>query len=140
MSKDNVAEIKRAASHIDATDLGNGRWAHYADETSRWWIVTEDELAELCEYLDSDDEQIAADAYSHWCAGTDAVEMPSGWSPGSARFGFEARTDGQWSAYAAGTQGDSNYFDSREEAEAELPRLAASLDCDVADVRVVEVV
>ncbi len=75
-------DVERAAQHIGATELSDGRWAHYADETSRWYIVTASELAELCEYLDSDDKAVSGDAYSHWCAGTSAEEMPEGWAPG----------------------------------------------------------
>ena len=78
---DHAARVARAASRIDATELADGRWAHYADETSRWYVVTADELEELCDYLDSDDEQVSGDAYSHWCAGTSAQEMPKGWTP-----------------------------------------------------------
>ena len=56
------------------------------------------------------------------------------------RFGFEARTkDGRWSREAAGEQDASNYLDTREAAEAELPRLAEALGCSIDDVRVVEV-
>jgi hypothetical protein len=81
MSIPNVSRLQRAASHIDATDLGDGRWAHYADETSRWYVVTADELEELCDYLDDEAEQISSDAYSHWCAGSSSEEMPGGWTP-----------------------------------------------------------
>ncbi len=77
-------KLKRAAEHIDATDLGDGRWAHYATETRCWYVVTADELAELCDYLDDEDERVSKDAYSHWCAGTSAEEMPEGWTPESA--------------------------------------------------------
>lgn len=73
--------IDRAAQHIEATDLGGGRWAHYATETSTWWVVSTAELESLCDYLDDEDEQVSGDAYSHWCAGTVAEEMPSGWTP-----------------------------------------------------------
>lgn len=73
--------LTRAAKHIDATELPDGSWAHYAAETSTYWVVTAEELAELCDYLDSDDQQISGDAYSHWCAGTSAQEMPRGWTP-----------------------------------------------------------
>lgn len=77
----NVADIKRAAKHIDAVELDDGNWAHYATETSAWWVVSPEELAELCEYLDSDDEEISSDAYSHWCSGGPGKEMPEGWEP-----------------------------------------------------------
>ncbi len=73
--------VERAAKEIDATELDDGRWAHRDDAMGRWYVVTADELAELCDYLDHDDEQISKDAYSHWCAGTSAEEMPRGWSP-----------------------------------------------------------
>lgn len=74
--------VARAAEHVDATELSDGRWAHHADETQRWYIVTEDDLESLCDYLDSDDNEIAGNAYSHWCAGTTtSEEMPAGWTP-----------------------------------------------------------
>jgi hypothetical protein len=85
-----AARLARAAAHIDATDLGDGRWAHYADETSTWWVVTADELEELCDYLDSDDEQVSGDAYSHWCAGTSGEEMPAGWTPDGPKLPADA--------------------------------------------------
>lgn len=57
-----------------------------------------------------------------------------------SRWGFEARNEyGIWTREAAGVQDDSNYLDSREAAEAELPRLAKMLGCDVGLVRVVEI-
>ena len=71
--------INRAADHIDATELPDGNWAHYDDAMGRYYVVTADELAELCDYLDDTDPQISSDAYSHWCAGTSAIEMPDGW-------------------------------------------------------------
>jgi len=77
-----MTKLQRAAKHIDATDLGDGQWAHYAAETSCYYVVTADELEELCDYLDDEDPQISRDAYSHWCAGTSAREMPRGWVPG----------------------------------------------------------
>lgn len=73
--------LARAAKHIDATDIGDGKWAHYADETSRWYVVTAAELEELCDYLEHESLTIRADAYSHWCAGTNSEEMPAGWNP-----------------------------------------------------------
>lgn len=57
-----------------------------------------------------------------------------------SRYCFEALVDGQWSREAAGQQDASNYPASREAAEAELPRLAETLECDVSEVRVVRVV
>lgn len=77
----NVADIKRAAEHIDATELEDGNWAHYATETSTWWVVTPEELADLCAYLDNEDEEVSSDAYSHWCSSGPGKEMPEGWEP-----------------------------------------------------------
>lgn len=71
--------LARAAEHIDAVQIGAERWAHYAAETSSWWVVSADELESLCDYLD--DETIRGDAYSLWCADTDAREKPIGWEP-----------------------------------------------------------
>jgi hypothetical protein len=77
----NLHNVTRAAKHIDATELSDGRWAHYDDAAAAWFVVAADDLADLCDYLDDSDPVIASDAYSHWCAGTSAAEMPSGWSP-----------------------------------------------------------
>jgi len=58
------------------------------------------------------------------------------------RYRFEARDQyyGHWSEECAGQQDESNYVDSREEAESMLGELAAVLGIPVKDVRVVEVV
>lgn len=69
--------LARAAKHVDAMDLGDDRWAHYADETARWYVVSADDLAELCDYLDDE----STGGYSRWCADTDSEEMPAGWKP-----------------------------------------------------------
>ena len=74
-----AARIARAAKHTDAVQVSPRRYAHYADETGTWWVVSAAELAELCDYLD--DPDTASDAYSHWCAGTSSREMPRGWTP-----------------------------------------------------------
>lgn len=90
-------ELARAAKHLDATDIGEGRWAYYAEETGRYYVVEADALEALAaDYLDSDDEDIRADAYSHWCAGegSDAKRMPTDWSPGDESVGSERRYSG----------------------------------------------
>lgn len=74
--------LARAAAHIEAVELADGTWAHYADETSTWYVVDADDLESLCDYLDDEDPSISRDAYSHWCAGTTSEEMPEGWEPG----------------------------------------------------------
>jgi hypothetical protein len=73
--------LRRAASHINAIELHDGCWAHYAEETGHWYIITAHELEELCDYLDDSDPEISSNAYSHWCAGTNAEEQPKGWEP-----------------------------------------------------------
>lgn len=53
-------------------------------------------------------------------------------------YAYEARlANGSWSVQAAGQQDRSNYIATREQAEAGLPALAASLGCSLDDVRVV---
>lgn len=77
-----MERLQRASDRINATDLGDGMWAYWADEVDRYCVVDADDLEELCDYLDADDEQVRDDAFSHWCAGTLADEMPRGWEPG----------------------------------------------------------
>jgi len=73
--------VTRAARHIDAVHIGSGDWAHWDDDTRRYWVVDEDDLASLTEYLDHEDADIRRDAYSHWCASVTPREMPKGWCP-----------------------------------------------------------
>jgi hypothetical protein len=75
------AALARAAKELDAVEVSLGAWAHYDDGMRRWYRVTAEELAELCDYLDDENAQVSSDAYSHWCAGTMAEEMPEGWEP-----------------------------------------------------------
>ena len=73
--------LDRAVTELDAVELSDGRYAYY-DGMGRWYIVTAADLESyVTDYLGSDDEAITADAYSHWCAGTVAEEMPRGWDP-----------------------------------------------------------
>lgn len=81
MTTIDTAKLARAADHISAVRMGDGRYAYYAEEISAYVVVTAEGLAELCDYLDDDDADIRRDAYSHWCAGTPGEEMPSGWEP-----------------------------------------------------------
>jgi hypothetical protein len=73
--------LARAVDHLDAVRLSDGRYAYHDDGMRRWYLVSASDLADLVDYLDSDDEAIMADAYSHWCAGSIAQEMPAGWTP-----------------------------------------------------------
>jgi hypothetical protein len=76
-----AAALARAADHLAAQRLADGRYAYEDDGMRRWYVVSASDLADLVDYLDSDDDAIASDAYSHWCAGSVAQEMPAGWTP-----------------------------------------------------------
>jgi hypothetical protein len=65
-----TTRLDRAIEHLSAEALASGEYAHYDDGTRKWHIVDADDLESLCDYLDSEDADIRADAYSHWCAGT----------------------------------------------------------------------
>lgn len=73
--------LVRAADHLRAVELPDGRWAHRDDATQSWWVTTAEELGALCDYLDHEREDIARDAYSHWCAGSSAEEQDADWEP-----------------------------------------------------------
>lgn len=71
--------LQRGIARIDAEligkdDLGIVQYRYYADETSAYYRVTEDEIEELGDMLVNPDPQISGDAYSHWCAGTETRE------------------------------------------------------------------
>lgn len=66
--------VQRAVERLNATQISPRRWAYYADEVSSWFVVSSADMQYLGELL-------ADDAYSHWCAGTVAREMPQGWQP-----------------------------------------------------------
>jgi hypothetical protein len=74
--------LDRATTELGAVELSDGQYAYYDEGMDRWYIVTAADLESyVTDYLGSDDEAITADAYSHWCAGTVAEEMPRGWDP-----------------------------------------------------------
>lgn len=73
--------IGRAAEHIGARELGEDRYAYRDDATWLWYVLSADEVAKLCDYLDHADPDIQRDAYAHWCADSAAHEMPRGWTP-----------------------------------------------------------
>lgn len=52
------------------------------------------------------------------------------------QYTIQGYVDGMWAREHVGAN-ESNAFDSREEAEAELPRLAEVLGCEVSELRVV---
>lgn len=64
---------KAAAESINATI--DGEWVYYYDDaTSTYYRSATTDLDYLAELIDSDDPDIAASAYSHWCNGTDSEE------------------------------------------------------------------
>jgi hypothetical protein len=80
-SSDPLARLRRGVAKLKAVRLDDGRYAHYDDGMNRWYVVDANDVDGYCDYLDSDDPHVAQDAYSHWCAGTMAEEMPKGWEP-----------------------------------------------------------
>jgi hypothetical protein len=78
-------KVTLALKHLrHACELADGSYAHYDEGMRRWYVVTADDLEHYADCLQSDDPAIARDAYSHWCAGTQAVEMPKDWEPTEA--------------------------------------------------------
>ena len=116
--------LTRAADHVSATEIGEGLWAHYDDTTSRYYVIGEDDLASLCDYLDDDDPQVSGDAYSHWCAGCTSREMPVGWEPGC-----DLDATRTYTVYDSDpAAGSSSTWPDHEDAEAEGDSLAEALD------------
>jgi len=111
-----ITAIERAANHINATELSDGRYAYYADETSSYHVVDADDLGELCDYLDDDDESISRDAYSHWCAGTTSEEMPAGWEPGEGTVSHITNEDIRTLSDEAAAAGDTEQVELCERA------------------------
>ena len=69
-------KISEAAAHIDASPAADADgYLYYADETSRYYRVDEDDLVELYDLLHHEDEDLRGSAYSHWCAGTLGEEL-----------------------------------------------------------------
>lgn len=83
--------LARAIDSLGATDLGNGYYAYRDEGMQRYYVVTPDALSLLSSYLDRaaelgpseqySDGLTCANAYSLWCADTQATEMPSWWTP-----------------------------------------------------------
>jgi len=60
----------------------HGLYAYYDDGMGRYFLVEKEDVESyITDYVYNDNEQISSDAYSHWCAGTLAEEMPRGWNP-----------------------------------------------------------
>jgi hypothetical protein len=70
-------ELQNAIDLLDATELPDGDYAYFAEETRRWYVVDSSDIADLSERLDRGEQ----DVYSRWCADTESREMLDGWSP-----------------------------------------------------------
>jgi hypothetical protein len=71
--------LEAGLARIGGTCAGPGKVAYYADETGSWYVVDEDDVADLGRRLLSGDSgaEPPADIYSVWCAETDAEELDS---------------------------------------------------------------
>ena len=101
--------LDRAIELLDATKLPSGRYAYWDDGMHRYYIVDESDLESYVTlYVDHDDPLIRSDAYSHWCAGTNADEMPKGWEPGQLCLTEDSITEEQIASVQseAGQAGD----------------------------------
>lgn len=73
-----VTPIEAAAEAIGAVVISVG-WAHHDDNTRRWYVVSDADMAALAAKMVGG--KLPGDAYSHWCAESSAKEMPAGWAP-----------------------------------------------------------
>ena len=78
------SRLEKAVEKVSASAIPSGDYAYYDDAMRCYYVVDSRTLEELTGYLESDDPAIAGDAYSHWCAGSDAEQMPDGWTPDTA--------------------------------------------------------
>ena len=58
-----------ARARIDGSIVA-GSIVYYDDNMSLYYVGPVDDLADLADLMADDDEAVARDAYSHWCAGT----------------------------------------------------------------------
>lgn len=65
----------------DAIEKINGSWTddlksviYYDDNTSSYYLSPVEDVDDLVALMNSLDEEIGRDAYSHWCAGTSHPE------------------------------------------------------------------
>lgn len=72
-----LAALSRAQSELGASLMADGRYRYRDDGMGADYAVSADDLAYYIDCLDSDDESVRADAYSHWCAGTQAERLIS---------------------------------------------------------------
>ena len=60
---------KAALARIDGSIVADSV-IYYDDAMHRYYVGPIGDLDYLCELMASDDDDVARDAYSHWCAGT----------------------------------------------------------------------
>jgi len=58
-----------ALNRINGTIVKNSV-VYYDDAMAEYYVGPASDIDDLVELMNSDDEDIARDAYSHWCAGT----------------------------------------------------------------------
>lgn len=56
---------------IELVAAPGGEYAYFADETATWYVVSEGDVLDLAERISRGHEE----AYSRWCADTDADEI-----------------------------------------------------------------
>lgn len=66
--------VEAALKRINGTRLSDGSVVYYDDGMGQHYLSPEEDLHDLAELMMSDDEDVARDAYSHWCAGTSHPE------------------------------------------------------------------
>ena len=67
--------IKAAMERIEGSLTDDRKSViYYDDSTQRYYLAPVEDLDDLADYMASEDEDIARDAYSHWCAGTSHPE------------------------------------------------------------------
>jgi hypothetical protein len=74
--------MKKAIELLQAKKISKLRYAYYADECCRYYVVSTKGLKKLEELINSGEK----DAYSHWCSGEYGKEMPKGWSHNQRAF------------------------------------------------------
>lgn len=68
-----TSRIQAALDRIGGTVEGN-QVIYYDDPTQKFYLAPLEDLSDLADLMEDDDEDVARDAYSHWCAGTSHPE------------------------------------------------------------------
>lgn len=75
---ENYPSREAALERIDGSLINDGEQVVYYDDcTQEYYLCDIDDLDELRALMAHDDEAVAGDAYSHWCAGTNHPECDS---------------------------------------------------------------